>query len=315
MSTVAEALKNLELLQYSSIRAIFGKVLVKRSEQKELRCTLFNWLATRAHPLELLNGDCVIYIAEIGLPDAQRKCNSDVLGNVGRPFVDFNGSCADFWAEMAAIRVLRDSGYSQFRAIHKKLADGTTSDYEACRRDAPAYIEVKNMRPNKTIFDTFDKEIRRRYEMEPSKYAFNVAVDYPYDNRPTGEQEGRILGFLESIRGRKPPFHETLDLVEAIAHVNIREGRGTVLMTRGVGSESPEPLDKARFLSKIRDKAGEALSQMKDVNRMKVLVINFDSPSGSISADFIGSAQEVIRGVFNGAVDPYVLLYRHLRAR
>lgn len=312
MSTVAEALNNLELPQYSSIRAIFGKALVKRSKQKEVRCALFNLLATRAHPLELLNEDCASYIAEIGLVDAQRKCNSDVLGNAGRPFVDFNGSCADFWAEMAAIRVLRDKGYSRFCAIHKELADGTTSDYEACHGDARAYIEVKNMRPNKTILDTFDKEIRRRYGMEPSKYAFNVAVDYPYDNRPTGEQEGRISGFLKSIRGRKPPFHETLDLVEAIAHVTVLEGRGTALMTRGVGPESPEPLNKAWFLSKIRAKAEVAFSQMKDVNRVKVLVINFDSPSGSISADFIPSAQEVIREVFNGAVDPYVLLYRYL---
>lgn len=312
MNVVTEAFKNLEMPEYSAIKAVFGKVLQKRSTHNESRCSLFNLLALRADPLRRLNEDCSIYIDEIGPEDAQRKCNADVLGNAKRPFVEFNGSCGDFWAEIAAIRVLSGAGYSQFRAIHRELPDGTTSDYEACRGGAAAYIEVKNIRPNKTVLDAFDKELRRLYDAEPTQFAFSVEVEFPYDTPPTPEQERRIVGFLESIRGLQPPLGRELDLVDSLAQITIRTGEGTVLMTRGVGPKSPEPIGKEWFLSKVRAKAEEAASQMRNVNRIKVLVINFDSPSGSLSLDFIHSAQEVMREAFNRAVDPYFLLYRYL---
>ena len=84
------------------------------------------------------------------------------------------------------------------------------------------------------------------------------------------------------------------------------------MMIRNIGAESPEPLDKEKFLAKIRDKAIEASGQMKDPKRLKVLVINFDSPSGSVSEDFIRDAEKAIRAEFSGPVEPYVLLYRYL---
>lgn len=310
MSTVRVALDNLGMPQYGNMRAVFEKVLLQRSRQQEPRCSLFNLLARRADPLDKLNEDCGIYINAVGLADAQRRCNDFLMGNAGRPFLQFNGLCADFWAEMAAIRVLTENGYSQFRAIHKKLPDGSTCDYEAYRGARLARIEVKNMRPGATMVDAFDREIRRRYAVKPSHYGFNVAVDYPYDNPPTAERERRITSFFDSIRGLNPPFKRELHLGEAVARVTVREGAGTCMMIRGISSESPETLDKERFLRKVRDKAGEAYSQMKGSNHLKVLVINFDSPSGSISDDFILDAQEVMREVFKGTVDPYFLFYR-----
>lgn len=311
MSPVAEAMQNLLLPQYSSIRDVFGNVLTKRSKQPQPSCALLSLLENKAWPLELLNEDCAIYIREIGLADARKKCHGDVLGNVGRPWREFNGACGDFWAEMSAIRVLVTKGYNRFRAIHKQQPDGSTNDYEAYLGDSPAHVEVKNMRANKTVTDFFDREIRCLHESDPAKFDFDIIVDFPYDNPPSGEQERRIRAFLEPLRGRKPPFREDLDLVDAVARINVIAGDGRARMIRGMGPDSPEPVDKERFLGKIRDKAVEALGQMKNEQRLKVLVINFDSPSGSISEDFIRDGENEIRGVFNGAVDPYVLLYRH----
>ncbi len=83
-------------------------------------------------------------------------------------------------------------------------------------------------------------------------------------------------------------------------------------MIRGIGPKSPEPLDKERFLAKIRDKAVEALGQMRDSQRLRVLVNNVDSPSGSVSQDFISDAKGIIGAVFNDRVNPYVLFYRFI---
>lgn len=277
MDTTSESLTNLELPQYSSIKALFGRVLLKRARFEQPDCTLFRWLAREIHELQFLNEDCAVYIGEIGLEDALRKCHREVLGNVRLPFLQFNGSVADFWAEIAAIRVLRSKGYTRFRAIHGQQPDGSTSDYEAYRGDQPLYIEVKNMRPNKTVQHVFEREIQRLHENDPHHYAFQVVVDYPFDNLPTGDQERKIREFLKSIRGRKPEFHESLDLGEAVARITVREGGGTASMTRGISFESPEPLRKEWFLGKIRNKAEEAYVQMNNVSRPKVLVVNFDS--------------------------------------
>jgi hypothetical protein len=49
---------------------------------------------------------------------------------------------------------------------------------------------------------------------------------------------------------------------------------------------------------------------LRIANRMKVLVINFDSPSGSISDDYVRDAKSVMRAAFKDDVRPYFLFYR-----
>jgi hypothetical protein len=155
-----EAMLNLWSPRWGAIRDVFGTVLEKRSKQHDPNCFLLNSLATNARVLELVNDDCAVYVRELGLLDARKKCERDLLGQVEGPAGEFNGACGDFWAEMAAIRVLAKKGYREFRAIFKKQFDGTTSDYEANLGARGAHIEVKNMRSNKTVLDVFDREIR-----------------------------------------------------------------------------------------------------------------------------------------------------------
>jgi hypothetical protein len=310
--TVKQALANLELPEYAGIRTLFRVVLTKRSRSLEPRCTLFNWLAVKAYPLMQLDNDCDVFAKELGVAEAQRKCHADVLGNIDRPFLEFNGSCADFWSEMAAIRVLKENGYTNFKAIHKKRLDGTTSDYEAARGQDLAYIEVKNIRPTRTILDVFQRELRSLYEKDPQNYSYSLGFEYPYDNPPTAEQERRIKRFLADSAGRPLPFSATVDLGDVTTVVHVEEGFGNTFQTRSISFDSPEPVDKQKFLMKIRQKAEEAYVQMKEEKRLKALVINYDAPSGSVSSDFLSDARAVVKQVFNNAVDVYVLFYRHL---
>jgi hypothetical protein len=308
--TVKIALQNLDLPQYSGIKAVFGKVLLQRSRQTQPDCALFERLAQKARILEHLNEDCAIYVREIGEADAQKKCFTDVRSTLKRPAQEFDASCGDFWSEMAAIRVLHETGFTKFRAIHRPEDDGTTSDYEAFLGEDGAYVEVKNMRANDTILEFFHKGIRRLQEQEPDEYGFNLSINFPYDNPPSADQERAIKQYLQNLRGRRPPFTDELDLFEAVAHINVTAGEGTAHMFRYM--PGPEPLKKEWFLGKIRAKADEAFAQMKNEQRLKVLVINVDSPSGSISQRFIRDAEKEILEVFAGKVRPYVLLYRHL---
>jgi hypothetical protein len=261
--------------------------------------------------LELLNEDCAIYAREIGLTDARKKCGNELLGQIEQPGLKFNGFCGDFWAEMAAIRVLCAEGYSRFHPIYKRQSDGTTSDYEAYLGERRAHVEVKNMRANETVLDLFDREIRRLQDSEPSEFGFAIEVRYPYDNAHTAEQERQIRAFVGALRGRTPPFEESLDLGDAVAKIRVVDGAGTAFMSRSIGTASPEPLDKKKFLARVHTKAVEASSQMKDPQRLKVLVINFDSPSGSISEDYVRDAKNVMRAAFNDDVRPYFLFYRY----
>src|SRR5262249_27251922 len=112
------------------------------------------------------------------------------------------------------------------------------------------------------------------------------------------------------LRGLKPPFTKQLDLIDHISRVTVSEGKGTTAMIRQFGPSSPEPLSKDWFLAKIRHKAEEAYGQMKNSSHLRVLVINFDSPSGFLSGDFVSEARTAMSEAFKREVDPYLLLYR-----
>jgi hypothetical protein len=83
-SLVKEAMENLALPEFSSIRDVFGKVLAKRSTQNGPDCALFHLLARKGWPLEILNEDCRIYVEAVGVQEAQRKCHAELMGKAKR---------------------------------------------------------------------------------------------------------------------------------------------------------------------------------------------------------------------------------------
>jgi len=305
-------MENLALPEFSSIRDVFGKVLAKRSTQKNPDCALFHLLARKGWPLEILNEHCRIYVEAIGVQAAQRKCHAELMGKANRPASEFNGSTDDFWSEMAAVRTAVATGFDKIRAIHKKQPDGSTSDYEGYLGPDAAHIEVKNIRSNKTVLHVFDEEIHKQAVNEPAQFRFHLAIRYNYENPPTNEQDRKIRDYVKSLRGRVPPFNDTLDLVEAKARISVTAGAGTSMMFSGLEPDSPESINKVKFLQKMRDKAGEALAQMKNQKKLKVVIINYNSPSGSLSVDYIRDAEKLILEHFNGAIRPIILVARHL---
>jgi hypothetical protein len=311
-SSIRAAILNLQSDRFRPVLGVFGKVIRQRIKYSDPRCALLGVLSQAGWPADPLIEDCSAYIAELGLQDAQRKCNADVLGNSRRPNWEFNGAFGDFWAEMSAIKILANEGFTAFQPLYTRQEDGTTSDYAAQHQQTPAYIEVKNIRSNKTVTDVFDGSIGLLHRSYPSQYAFRLQVDYSYDEPPTAEQERRIVGFVTSLRGRTPEFVECLDLIEGTASITVMAGDGSAFMCRGMGPDSPEPLNKERFIKRVRQKSEEALAQMRSDTRMKVLVINYDAPSAMISEDFVIDGKTEMIEVFNGDVKPYLLFYRSL---
>ena len=210
---------------------------------------------------------------------------------------------------MAAISQLYKKGYRNFAPLRTRPGIGT-SDYSAVLGDKTCHIEVKNMRTNETVFDIFDFEIRRLFHLDPTEYSFTLEVDYDFDNRPTGDQAKAVRVFVSSLRSKTPPFHETLQLDEGIATINVTAGSGTAFMTRNSVSDSPAPLSRTYFLNRVRDKAEEARAQMKHSPHSKVLVLNCDPPAGSLTLDLVDDAVTTMRDVFEGEIDAYLLFYR-----
>src|SRR3981081_2499430 len=128
---VDEAFENLLSLENRPIQDIFGEVLAKRTKQRESDCFIFRLLALgQIHELVELKRDCDIYLRELGLKEAQRKCRDEIMGAVRLPPREFNARCGDFWAEMAAVRVLADDHFHGFRPFARKEGE-RTSDYLA----------------------------------------------------------------------------------------------------------------------------------------------------------------------------------------
>jgi hypothetical protein len=310
-ATVDQAFRDLLLLENRPIHDIFGEVLAKRTKQRESDCFIFRLLALgQIHELDDLKRDCGIYIRELGLKEAQQKCRDEIIGAVRLPSGDFNARCGDFWAEMAAVRVLSDDHFHRFKPIARKQQ--RTSDYLANVESVPAYVEVKNLHANEIILDVFVREIREAHGRQPSSYAFHLRVDYPYDHRPTGEQERIIRDFIQRIEGRQPPFRAALDLVNFQATIDVTAGDGNAHLCRAVGGDYPEPVNEEWLLKKVRNKAEEALGQMPADDHVRALVINVDSTTAMLSSDFFEKAQQEIRDVFVGSVRPYVLHFRHV---
>ncbi len=293
------------------IRLIFGRALEARSrEPVNHSCGLFGLLSRDGWPIDQFNGQCADYLKLVDPENAQRKCWSDLRGCIASPVRDFNGGCADFFAEINAVRVLSVEQYHSFFPITGRLQDGTTADYSAVNSQGEhVYVEVKNIRSNRTLADIFCETIQQFESEQPGMYPYRLCVDYPSDEPPTGEQVREIEEYVRSLKGRIPSANEQLHLGEFSVRIGVEKGEPYAFMTRGIGPDTIEPLNKARFIGKVRSKAEKAATQMCGTTHRKVLVINYDTPSAEISLDFVESAKAEMLDVFQGNVVPYFLHY------
>lgn len=311
---VEQALKCLSQPQYVAIKYVFGKLLEKRAKQEQADCLLFRLLRNgeREYWFLQLKEHCTAYVQELGRDAATRKCHTELQGEVGRPAKEFDRRCMDFWAEMAAIQVLAVDGFRDLRPINKTRDPGT-NDYFGRLGQQAAYIEVKNLHANETLLDVLGRELALAVSREPSAYTFRLRLNYPFLRRPKVGQERAIREFVAALRGRKPPFRESIILGDEVVTVDGFDGSG-VFQTMGVGTAWPEPLDEEWLLGKVREHANTARGQIPNGDHLKVFVINIDTASASISEEFIQRAESEILEVFDGNVYRKVLFFREALA-
>jgi hypothetical protein len=308
---IQKGLENLDLPQYEAIKSLFGQLLVRRAQQADPRCGLFQRLAEKNYIMKPLNDECATYVRELGLSHALRKLRENVSGHVKRPQDEFQQRIVDFNSEITAVNLMSRQGAIEFRAIHQNDPSGLTIDYLASRRGEPLSIEVKNLRTNDTALDIANYELAQLYAAEPELFPFHAVLTFYDDEPPSAEQERRIEARVRSWRGRTPPFRDTLDLLSGQATFEVQAGEGRVIGVRGWSAEQPATIDKPRFIGRVRATAEKAKWQMRMLTNRKVLVLGFNPPSYDISGEFLEAAAQEIDEVFERKVEAHFLLHGH----
>lgn len=312
---VQQALSNLNLPEYSGIRAVFGAIFEKRSTAAEPYWVWFNMLANHLPTANDINEVCSRYVSLVTEPDARRKCEADLLGPALRSSPKTFLNCVgDFYAEIAAVTELASLGFSGFLAVHAS-GTGKSHDYNAHFEGQRTCIEVKHLRSPRTVLDAFIDEIRRLAATNSTQYPFSLAIDYPMDNTVTAEQEKKIAQFLANLAGRKPPFTTALKFDDGtLARLTARTGPCTAFGTRAirVGDSAFERVSIEGFLNKVREKTERAVRQMASEECMKVLVLNINTPWAELDLKHLAAAEDVVRVTSNGTLRPYFLLYYRL---
>lgn len=310
---VEQAMANLQLPEFSGICDVFGTVLQQRSTAQAPDCAWFDMLAKRVPVLESINSACSSYARLVSVSDARKKAEADLMGPARRsPYLGFQNCLGDFYAELAAITELSKLGYHQFRARHAS-SQGKAYDYDARLSEEQVCIEVKHLRPPRTLVDVFFDEVGRLAISEGEHYPFNLAIEYFYDNTVTAEQEERVLSFLASVRGRTAPFTDTITFADGtVAQVNARLGYCTAMRLGSRGVDDPETFNVDGLLNKVKEKAERACAQMSEADCRKVLVLNINTPWAELSLSHLHAAREIIGGISGGTLRPYFMLYYSL---
>jgi hypothetical protein len=307
-----QALSNLSLPEWSGIRDVFGTVLQMRSTAMEADCAWFDMLADRLPILEQINSLCSSYAQLVSAVDARRKAESDLMGPAMKlPYSGFQNCLGDFYAEVAAVPELSKLGYHEFRAKHASSA-GKAYDYDARFEQRVVCIEVKHLRPPRTVVDVFFEEVRRLGTSDAEHYPFNLAIEYFYDNTVTPEQEDHILRYLAGLCGRAAPFTDDVLFPDGtVARVKARPGQCTAMRLTARGFDDPETFRVEGLLNKVKEKAERAQAQMSATDGLKVLVLNINTPWAEIALSHLHAARNVV-GQVSDTLRPYFMLYYSL---
>ena len=225
----------------------------------------------------------------------------------------FQNWLGDFYAEPAAVVALSKLGYHQFRAKHAS-SKGKAYDYDAWLDGHPVCIEVKNLRPPRTLVNVFFDEVRRLATSDAEHYPFSLIIRYAHDYNVTLEQEECVLRYLASLRGRKAPFIEYCPFPDGTkAEVTARPGTLVAIRLTSRGINDPYSFKVEGLLNKVREKAGRAIGQMSaaDCHR-KVLVLNITTPWAELDQSHVQAAEEIVRQVSGGSLHPYFMHYHEL---
>jgi len=297
-----------------ALNQIFGNIIRQRylgpNPQSRILSTL---VSDTRNMLPRWNSDFNEYISAIGDPDLGRqKAEEDLLSRAEScPQAEFDSYWGDFYTEVSAVNELKK--HKKFKQFHPILpSEGKTYDYDAVDLIGESVaIEVKNARAPITIVDVFASEFVQYTEVA----RLRAVLTYYWDNTVTPEQSRQIKRFVKELSKRPSGYVGTLMLAQdVLVKVSLIEGKGDVIMTRGMGGTSPEPeLNEAGLLKKISDKTEDAVRQLSTANsRRKILVINIDTPDGMIDGNLAQAVKGIVSEKSSGQIEPVLLLHHHL---
>lgn len=293
------------------IQKLFGSIIRKRLFGPNPDCRLIGTLISdERNMLPRWRVDFGDYIKAIGDSDlAQRKVEADLLGRAERCSPsEFDNYWGDFSAEISAVNELaRVKRFKQFVPIVPP--QDKTYDYDALAEETMVAIEVKNARAPITITDAFVAALRKR----PEFLRVRVALTYYWDNTVTPEQNHQIESFVSELATRRAGYIGNLLLEPNInVRVSVLEGKGNVVMTRGMGGTCPDVELKVEGLFKrISEKTQSAVRQLSTAQgRRKILVINIDTPGGMIDESVALAVKATVTEESSGQLECF-LLHHH----
>ena len=303
---------------YRSIEKLIGGIIGTRLERDDPSCNIVGFLAAPIeHLLRMQEAHCEKYIAILGMEPARAKIEADLLGPAKRCGAEeFNGKYSDFFSEINAVIELTKIGFTNFVAI---IADPSarTSDYVALRNGIKTCIEIKHLRAPVTVFDFFSAKMRSAHESEPDNYAFSVGLTYPNDNTISTGKKVSIHSYVQAIKGRTPPFTDSLTFVDdsSILDIRVSTGSGGCFLSRYASVGDPSRINIESFLGKVAEKAERAMRQTENSNCARCLVIDIDTAVGEIDGDLIDAARAKVAETSRGHLNCVLLLYGHIVGR
>jgi hypothetical protein len=313
------------LARFPCMTIAFGEIIEARLGASRPDSFLLHMVETRHWMLEWWESRACKYLAIIDSPEsAIDSLNGDLLGHArASNRARFDGRLKDALAEVCAVVELSLRGGTNFKRIQPPLGQGQKApDFECLLKSdtgelEPFCVEVKNFRAPVGIVDFFKTLYDERAEAAPEILNRSIEISHYWDNTVTDEHECAVRECFNRLSNCSLPFETTFtieDEGEPIEiQVRVREGSG-VSLSRGIGGDKPSgPFTKrAKFLSHAQDKIREGVKQLKTrSDRKSLLVLNIESPDGSVESDLLLRLREMAGAESAGKVEVVFLLYYH----
>jgi hypothetical protein len=311
------------LAGFPCLSRVFGEIIEARLGGSEPDSFILRMLETRHRMLEWWESRACKYLAIIDSPeDAITSLNSDLLGDArASSRGKFDGRLKDALAEVCAVVELSLRGGTDFKRIQPPPCQGRkVPDFEFLLKNdtgepEPFCVEVKNFRAPVGIADFFKTLYDERAKSAPEILNRSVEISHYWDNTVTEDQEPIITECFSLLSSCDLPYETILTIDDEGKPIEVRlcvrEGSG-VSLSRGIGGDRPwGPFTKrAKFLSHAQEKIRKGVEQLRTrSDRKSLLVLNIESPDGSVESDLLLELRKMVGAESAGVVAVVFLLY------
>lgn len=299
-----------------SMSTVFGKVIEARASGSQPDSFILHMLEMRHQLLEWWEIRARKYREIIGNPEtAIAGLHNELLGFAkASSRSEFDGRLRDAIAEVCAVVELSLRGGTDFKRIQPPGYGQKAPDFECLLKDdigglEPYCVEVKNFRAPLGILDFFKALYDERAKSTPQLLNRSIQLSHYWDNTVTDDHKCIITECFNRLSNCDLPFETTFNLdddgAQVEVKVRVREGRG-VSLQRGVGGSMDwGPFTKTdRFYSHAAEKIRKGVEQLRTrSDRKSLLVLNVESPDGTLDSDVVLKLREIVLAESSGAVE------------